>query len=268
MADEQRILDLIDVVLGTHHVSCGDWRDDRMAIGFDGESARKELAAIGAQAVPYLLVHIEDVYIRRVLREIGDAAAAPLIDELAKSPQSIKYIMEVLGELETSLPAVNDALLPLLSEGRLDVRIAAAEALGCRREVRALEPMAALLRDIDQDEKQHPNLVLFALGDIGDRRAVPLILPYLEVEDPMVRFGAAKALGQLGDQRAVEPLIALLEAEIGKGRDPKTHDLICELADALGKLGDRRAVPAVEAAVQHIGRAPKVTEALAKLSDK
>ncbi|MBN1429874.1 MAG: HEAT repeat domain-containing protein [Anaerolineae bacterium] len=265
MVNERQILDLIDAVLGKHHVSCGDWRDDRAAIEMGGEAARRELVAIGAPAVPYLLPHVDDIYISWVLRDIGDAAVDPLIEAMEKSPQAKKHIIRLMGDLKTCSPAVNDTLLPLLSEGELDLRILAAQSLGNRREHRAFEPMITLLGDIDRDEKQHPNLVLFALGDLGDRRAVPRILIYLEDVDPMVRLGAAKALGQLGDRRAVEPLIRLLEAEIGRGSNPETHSLICELADALGMLADRRAIHVVEAAAAHMGRAPIVVEALDKL---
>jgi len=267
MADEKRIQELIDTVLGKEHVSCGDWRDDRMAIELGGAEARKELVEIGLPAVPYLIPHIRDNYIRWVLRDIGGPAVPPLLDELAKSPQTKKYVIQVLGDLKASSPAVNDALLPLLSEGKLGLRILAAKALGKRREERAFEPMMELLREMDKVKKQRPNQVLFALGWLGDKRAVPIILPYLKAEDPLVRLGAAKALGWLGDRKAAKPLVKLLKQELDSGLTRETHSLICEIAHALGKLGDQRAIRVVEAAA-NILPAPKIIRALEKLKDK
>jgi HEAT repeat protein len=267
MTVEHRILALIDIVLGKNHTSCGDWRDDRMAIELGGADARKELVEIGAPAVPHLTPHVQDIYIRWVLRDIGDAAAGPLIEALTKPWPVRKYVIDVLGELKTSSPEVNDALLTLLPTGDLEQRILVAKALGRRRERRALEPMLGLLREIDADDSLHPNEVLFALGWLGDARAVSVVLSYLDAEDPLVRLGATKALGWLDDQRAVGPLIALLKKETAQGLSPTNHDLICQIAHVLGELGSPRAIPAIQAAVELFRPAVPlyITEALEKL---
>jgi hypothetical protein len=127
--------------------------------------------------------------------------------------------------------------------------------------------MLGLLHEIDADESQHPNHVLFALGWLGDARAVPVVLSYLGAEDPLVRLGATKALGWLDDQRAVEPLIALIEKETAQGLGPTNHDLICQITHVLGELGSPRAIPAIQAAVDLFRPVlpPYISEALEKL---
>jgi hypothetical protein len=56
------------------------------------------------------------------------------------------------------------------------------------------------------------------LGDLGDRRAVPVLIMLLQgTADPRVRDAAAVALRELGDARAVAPLLRLIQ-------DPKTEN--------------------------------------------
>lgn len=100
--------------------------------------------------------------------------------------------------------------------------------------------------------------IIEALGEIGDRRAVPVLLSLLTTRGPQQRT-TIRALGAIGDERALDPIAALLsrpslaqeaiEALLQLGprvlmrvasllRDPATAGAACEL---LGQLGDRRA---------------------------
>src|SRR5688500_11977735 len=67
-------------------------------------------------------------------------------------------------------------------EADSSVRKAAAEALGEIKDVRAVEPLIAILQDIDRD----------------------------------VAMAAAEALGEIKDARAVEPLILALDDQAGR----------------------------------------------------
>ncbi|MGD9642018.1 MAG: HEAT repeat domain-containing protein [Elusimicrobiales bacterium] len=48
--------------------------------------------------------------------------------------------------------------------------------------------------------------LLTAFGDLGDKRAVALLLPFLSEGDRQMRWKAAEVLGKLGSDTAVEPL--------------------------------------------------------------
>ncbi|HWV37392.1 MAG TPA: HEAT repeat domain-containing protein [Vulgatibacter sp.] len=85
---------------------------------------------------------------------------------------------------------------------------------------------------------------LSRLVKIGDKAAVPMIVPLLE-EPGEVRIEAAKALGKLGDPSAVPALVEAIDFERGVGADQASKDANKankEIADALGMLGDKAAV--------------------------
>lgn len=82
------------------------------------------------------------------------------------------------------------------------------------------------------------------LRRIGDRAAVPAILPLLQ-EDGEIRAEAAKVLGRLGDAAAVPALIEAIDLKVGTGSDKASRDANNankEIAEALGALGDKSAV--------------------------
>jgi HEAT repeat protein len=86
------------------------------------------------------------------------------------------------------------------------------------------------------------------LGDLGDARAVPVLLDKLGYRDPdplagtariltnLVRQFAANALGRLRAKEAKAPLLALVQT-----RDPQDYDLVGFSAEALVWIGDRSA---------------------------
>jgi len=81
--------------------------------------------------------------------------------------------------------------------------------------------------------------VIFALGELGDTRAVEPLIDELVDEDWDIRRSAAGALGKLGDTSALEPLAGALRDEDWSVRR--------EAAEALSKLDDMRAVePLIE----------------------
>jgi HEAT repeat protein len=51
---------------------------------------------------------------------------------------------------------------------------------------------------------------MYALGEIGDTRAVVPLADKLTSDDKEMRLSAASALGQIGDIKAVNPLIQAL----------------------------------------------------------
>ncbi len=94
-----------------------------------------------------------------------------------------------------------------------------------------------------------------ALGKLGDRQAVPLLIEKLNSPDFYVREAAAQSLGMLGDRQAIEPLRKLLAGGVaaavqapGKPHLVQPYDSVLE---ALGELGAMEAIAEIKPFVAH-----------------
>ena len=89
-----------------------------------------------------------------------------------------------------------EPLLKLLAYHKIHVRIGAIEALSGIKSPRSVEP---LIHTLATDKNHEVRWVAaLALGEIGDKRAIPSLLNSLHDEGRYVRYGSVKALGQLG----------------------------------------------------------------------
>jgi HEAT repeat protein len=95
----------------------------------------------------------------------------------------------------------------------------------------------AFVRALDAGVAELRMAAANALGELGEREAVPALIERFEDADPRVRARAARAAGEIGDQRAVDALSELLA-------DP-TAEVRREAAEALGRIGSRRALQAL-----------------------
>ena len=101
----------------------------------------------------------------------------------------------------------------------------------------AVGPLIEVLNDTSSRGRGN---AAFALGQIGDPRAVRALITALEDKSDSVSSSAAEALGRIGDPQAVQPLIRALEDRSG--------GVQTWAAEALGKIGDPQAVrPLIEA---------------------
>jgi HEAT repeats len=93
---------------------------------------------------------------------------------------------------------------------------------------------------IDQLYSDNRDMVIkaaHALGDIGDRRAVPILIEMLQKTlEPAIRNAAAVGLRELGDERALHPIISLIN-------DPKTESNRGTLIYALEGFNCRHLLP-------------------------
>ncbi len=119
------------------------------------------------------------------------------------------------------------------------------------------ENLRKFLESDDPKKRRHADE---ALGKIGDKRAVELLIKALEDEYGGVREEAAEALGRIGDKRAVEPLIKALE-------DKDVYFRECA-AKALGEIGDKRAVEPLIKALEDEDVCESAKEALIKIGKK
>lgn len=167
-------------------------------------------------------------------------------------PRAIEPLIQVLGKQPTADGAIRHALV---SFGKKD-----------------LDPLLNHLLDSDTGKKAKDELVQ-ALGEVGNSRAVPLLVRSLQpsstptlapwyVTDALVKIGkpavsnlveslgskdesvrcrSAECLGKIGDSAATEPLISCLT-------DP-SFVVRMNAAEALGRLRDKRAMSALVAAL-------------------
>jgi hypothetical protein len=91
------------------------------------------------------------------------------------------------------------------------------------------------------DDPRIRQYLSMVLGNLGDKRATPLLMDALKDRAPETRIYAALALGRLGDAAAVP---ALIEAFSTDERDVRKA-----AAYALGELRDPRALPALASAL-------------------
>ncbi|NQT95525.1 MAG: HEAT repeat domain-containing protein [Candidatus Omnitrophica bacterium] len=97
----------------------------------------------------------------------------------------------------------------------------------------AVEPLLAVVKDWRGKDADLRVLCVDTLGEIKDKRAVPVIISVLEEKKMTMRYNAARALGKIGDNKATPPLIKLLK--------DTEWEVRFFTAEALGKIGDDRA---------------------------
>jgi len=160
---------------------------------------------------------------------------------------------------------VKGLMAGLKSEDNAALRNSAAEVL-VRFGAAAVVALTAVVASADPDLQK---FIVDILGEIGDRRATPVLVGLLPQFDENVAMAAIEALGKLRDVRAADPLIAVLRQdrpllqfsavkalqELGDGR--AVEPLIACLGrktleraalEALGRIGDFRALnPLVQA---------------------
>jgi HEAT repeat protein len=136
-----------------------------------------------------------------------------LLDALADADATVRW------EAAKSLIALGDeravpALIALAQgTGESDQRAAAVYALGFLNDSRALAPLLQVLRSSKEDAQVRGHAAE-ALAYINNRRAVPALIAALGDPAPEVRLWSAFALGELGDRRAVAMLERLAATDV------------------------------------------------------
>lgn len=121
------------------------------------------------------------------------AKAVPALLELlnAEQPRDLRLVVvEALGAIGN--PPATERLIQLLSERDPEVRTAAIITLARMRSRNAVSPLAELARG---GEPRLP--AIWALGQIGDSSAVPVLKDLLKNPDKDVRYNAMQSLKKL-----------------------------------------------------------------------
>ncbi|HET6440629.1 MAG TPA: HEAT repeat domain-containing protein [Anaeromyxobacter sp.] len=212
-------------------------------------------------AVPYLLEVLKQAPKARaeaavVLGEIGDATAIPAMVGAIDPATRDRDAFEANRRLATALGAMRareavPVLEKLCASGDGYSQVAAVDALGLLGDPAAVDTLAGIATSPSAEPVtvQH---ALLALGQIGDARAIPVVLRMLFDERSGFSFfpQAAFAAVEIGPAMTA-PLLALLQGRDASlaswARDRKIPPavLYAKAAQLLGDVGGPGAVPAL-----------------------
>jgi hypothetical protein len=156
-------------------------------------------------------------------------------------PPSVKRLKSK-GDVDSLRRIVENENSPWLLRGE------AAEALGELRDPLALDALVRILQRKEFDLRRFRVVAAWALGEIGDARALQPLIDCLKDEYHHIQRTAAWALGRIGDARAVKPLI---ELPIFAGKPAVT---------ALQAILERSAKNVSVVDLQELAKLDKVTE--------
>ena len=173
----------------------------------------------------------------------GDFPVFRELERQATDPAQPKHnrLSGISGLAQAAHPSVVPTLVRLLDDPDVELRTAAAKALGWKGNRPALAPLGARATDAREDPGVRTAAVA-SLGRIGDPAVVPLIEGLAKDPDPAVRREAMlfliQAPPEMRTDRVTYGLILLEDLE----QDGYTRGLA---AVNLGETGDRRAVEAL-----------------------
>jgi HEAT repeat protein len=190
--------------------------------------ARKSLAIalvrIGAPAVPYIAATLQDErwYVIRNMVAILGEIGSPESVRLLKGP-AYHGDARVRKETIRSLSKIGGAeaeatLIGLLTTKDRDVKLQAILSMGLMHSQTAVQPLLDIVRqgDFFGDLEALKRESLLAIGRIGDRRAVPDLIRFLNKKPwftvkslDSLKIATASALGTIGDEAALETLRSL-----------------------------------------------------------
>lgn len=183
-------------------------------------------------------------------------------------------IFFLFGKLASDEQTIPDYLNEVRSGGRrerwqaayqLSQLINAGEA---KKYPNLVDDVTKAYRDAKDDDPRIRQYLSMVLGNLGDRRATPLLVDALSDAQPDTRIYAALALGRLRDPSAVPPLIKIASTDerdvrksavyaLGEIGDPRALDVLAQEANdqtpdvrynaaiALARFGDKRGIGAI-----------------------
>jgi len=129
---------------------------------------------------------------KKGLKQIAGPELASLVDGMLDTQRGLRT--RRIPEERRSDSQVREFLLQLLEFEGGRLAFTPAMELGEMKEQRAFDPLVKLLSTADEFNRFH---VAWALGELGDRRAVPALKAALKDEDQSVRQAAAEALKKI-----------------------------------------------------------------------
>ncbi|HZR40621.1 MAG TPA: HEAT repeat domain-containing protein [Ktedonobacteraceae bacterium] len=182
-----------------HSLNQGELRDTLFETylkrRYEFEENKRKARLPFAQNLPFTLKQINATLGRIAMEDAGGGGNQNIF--------SLRNFVRILGK-DTARSFVDFmSLLNILTWQNENLRF-----LHLRiRDFFAFKYAQAALHDDDPEIRDH---AAWALWEIPDERAVPLLIGALDDPDEYVRCSAVGALGRIGDRRAIEPLKTLL----------------------------------------------------------
>lgn len=175
----------------------------------------------------------------------GDPSKPEYWQKAIDGAHKTKDKTRVIEEMRSS-KSINPAFAPMLNkelEGAKhgEVRGAVARVLGELKDPSSVEPLMAAIdfAATESEDKAANKEIVVALGNIGDKRAVPAMMKALNTKDNYTVIAAIEGLGQLKASDAYDKLNEYATSESGETFISK------KAIQALGDIGDKRAVPSL-----------------------
>jgi len=199
--------------------------------------------------------------IAKALGGIADSKAVePLIAALKNdSDDTVRFNAALALGFIGDTRATKDLLEILKQESDSTGRVhhAAGDALRRIKDPKAFDALCEMLTEDEITSSNfYQRVAVKLLGDIGDARAIPVLVRILVGADNIIAMDAAESLGKLGGDAAVDALMAAL---VRRG-----EYAAAAAAKSLGKIGDPRAVDALTHAQDRGGIVQRDAEAALK----
>ena len=218
-------------------------------------AAKCDIAAIAALLAKCRAKAKEERMARVAAEHKRDLATLPShIARLASSDETVRLDAATeLGRIGAETPEVVAALVRAINDADRKVAVQAVVSLAWMQAKGAVDVLIAKVKD-DSCEEHVRRRAAQALGQIGDERAIPALLPLLASRDRWLRENAILSLGYLKAKESVPTLV-----KYAKGEDIPEHDgkytrdekltvrntRECALR-ALGMIGDKSVLQALE----------------------
>ena len=227
-----------------------DWKAE-----FAGVAAKFDIAALDVLIAKCRAKAREERTAHVAAERKDDIATLPaLVASLSSADSDARLEAATeLGRIGAATPEVVAALVKALDDADDRVAVQAVISLAWMQAKGAVDALMARVSDANCDEHVRRRAAQ-ALGQIGDRRAIPALMPLLSSRDRWLRENAILSLGYLKATEAVPTLV-----KYTNGEDVPEHDgrfardeegmvrVTRECAiTALGDIGDKSVLPVLE----------------------
>lgn len=151
-----------------------------------------------------------------------------------------------------------------LNNENFETRSKAVEELGKERDPRAIEPLIAIMMDINEQNKRDREdrimieNIVNALGYIGDEQAIDQLIATVEDEiNSRIRLKAVRSLGLIKSPKVINTLISVVLD------NNEIIEIRAEASQALGRTGDKSIVDFLISILQDESEADQVLKAVA-----